>query len=380
VTHATRAGATAGIEVHAIGIGAEEQTILRNTKADAEGRFRFEDLPAPAAYLIRARFEGFVYPGGTAIFRPDEETSAPDVNFQVYDRTTDASGLSLAVVQWVIERDAGTYRVRQSATVKNSGQKVVAVEEDAPALLRVALAPGHGELQTVFGRLPAGTRMQDGLLELRGPIFPGDQGYRLEVAYDVESAPDGGMQTSLIAPDSIVELQVYIKDFGVEIDPGALHPARVARENDVFYQSFVGFDVPAGTRYALRVTPLPGDTTAPVWSVTLAAALLAGGLVFFVGRPVTRAAVESGRTVSEPDSVQERLRAALADLDHDFETGKLSDEDRDRLRDELRRDAARSLARERRLEPDPGTPAGTSCCGRAYAADDRFCSTCGKPL
>ncbi len=381
VTHPSRAGATAGVQVQAIGIDASEQTIVRETVADDDGSFRFDDLPAPAAYLVRALFEGFMYPGGAVVFRPGEPEASDPVVFRVYDRTDDASALHLRVVQWVVEHDAGAYQVRQSATVSNAGSRVAVAAPDAPPLLRLGLAPGHGELRTGLGRLPPGAELGDGALEIRGPVFPGEQGYQIELAYDLES-PDGALELSVPVPDPIEELQVYVKDWGIDITSDGLHPARVARQSDVFYQSFVGFDVPAGATRRLSVSPLPPASSASRWGSTIAAALLAGALVLFVGRPVTSGARARTPEPVALDDARARLTMAIADLDHDYETGKLSDADRDRLREELRRTEVERLARERGLLGAASTPGevARSCCGRSYGSEDRFCSSCGKPL
>ena len=92
----------AGLVVEAIGLDAQERAISRETKADAEGRYRFADLPAPAAYLVRARYGGVTFPGGSAAFRPGETERTETLDFKVYDQSADGSRLRVAAVQWVI--------------------------------------------------------------------------------------------------------------------------------------------------------------------------------------------------------------------------------------------------------------------------------------
>ena len=97
------------------------------------------------------------------------------------------------------------------------------------------------------------------------------------------------------------------------------------------------------------------------------AALGAGALFFFVIAPIVREALARGATVRdlEPESpAKAALAAALHDLEHDFETGKLSVEDRERLRADLRREAMAELARERLGPPD----ASSRCRGESRAA------------
>jgi len=253
-------------------------------------------------------------------------------------------------------------------------------------LMRIALAPKHGDVETAFGRLPEGMVIQNGVAEIRGPILPGDQGASFQIGYDVE-APDTELDTVVALPSAADDLGVYVQDFGIDVDAGPLHPARPARDNDVIYQAFLGFELPAGTEVPIRVRALPPATQIPQWLIGAIAALFAGGLLFFVAGPLVFARLAgagSGAAPLEESPAKAALAAALRDLEHDFETGKLSPDDRDRLRDDLRREAVGALARERGVfaaEPAAEPAAERVCqCGRVAASEDRFCASCGKAL
>jgi len=390
--HATRPEAVAGLEVQAIGIDANEQTIERRVTADANGRYRFADLPTPAAFLIRVRFGEIVFPGGSAVFRPGEPVIDHTVDVEVYDASDDASRLRISSLQWVIERSAGVWRVNQSARIENPDPVVVVAAADAPPIARVALAAGHGEVDTLFGRLPDGVTIRDGVAEIRGPILPGSEGFTLQLAYDLD-AKDGALATAIALPDAVEQIAVYVQDFGIEVDAGALHPSRPSKQGDVIYQSFVGFEQPAGATLPLRVTALPPIATLPPSAIGLLAALVAGGLLAFVAGPLARARARGAAAPTaephEESPAKAALAAALADLEHDFETGKLSADDRDRLRADLHREALGALARERGQLGEPGAqparsaeaePPRVCSCGRTAAAGDRFCASCGKAL
>ncbi len=390
ISHPSKPGAVAGLEVQAIGIDASESTDERKTRADAEGRYRFADLPVPAAYLIRARYGELVFPGGSAVFRPGEPVLSHTVDFSVYDPSADASRLRIASLQWVVERSAGVWRINQSALIENPDPVVVSVAPDAPPIARIALAPGHGEVESLYGRLPDGVLISKGVAEIRGPILPGGEGFSVQLAYDLTGG-DAQLDTVIALPDAAEQLSVYVQDFGIDVDAGPLHPSRPTRQNDVIYQSFIGFELPAGSELPLRVTVLPPTVVLPLPVLGLVAALLAGALLYFVAGPLAlgrgRAAPASGLEPSEESPAKAALAAALADLEHDFETGKLSPDDRDRLRDDLRREALGALARERGQLEVPGsvpaaeaTPARVCACGREALAADRFCASCGKAL
>jgi hypothetical protein len=379
VQHATRGAPVAGISVQALGFDAEQNTIERHTQTDREGQFRFGDLPAPAIYLVRPAGDGFTYPGTPVAFRPGEPETAPPLELSVYDEGDDGSGLRVAEVQWVVERDAGVYRISQRARISNALPLVVRVGGDRPPLLRVSLARGHGEIATPFDRLPAGVRIADDVAEIRGPVFPGEEGLVLQLSYDLPASATGALETAIGTPDEVGELALYVQDFGIEVDAGALHPARVALQDDVFYQSFIGFDLPAAGSLPLRVNPLPPARESSTWSAILLAALLAGGLAAFVGWPVAGARARARvAPPADEDPAAIALRTALADLEHDFETGKLSADDRARIERELTGGAAGAP---RAAAPPPAAAARRICgCGHVPAAADRFCAACGTAL
>lgn len=386
VTHPSKPGAAAGLVVTAIGIDEKENTVQRETKTDADGRYAFADLPAPAAYLVRARYGELAFPGGSAVFRPGEPELTQTIDLEIYETSDDGSRLRLSSLQWVVARHAGEWRVQQNATIANPDAAVIVVPPDAPPLLRIALAPKHGEVETAFGLLPDGVVIQNGVAEIRGPVLPGDQGASLQIGYDVES-PDAELTTVVGLPSAVDQLGVYVQDFGIDVDAGPLHPARPVRENDVIYQAFLGFELPAGTVLPLRVRALPPATQIPQAVVGLIAALLAGGLLFFVAGPLVFARRDAAAAAAEPleeSPAKAALAAALHDLEHDFETGKLSPDDRDRLLDDLRREALGALARERGpFAPGPAVEPAVErvCqCGRVAGAEDRFCASCGKAL
>jgi hypothetical protein len=171
------------------------------------------------------------------------------------------------------------------------------------------------------------------------------------------------------------------------IDAGVLYPARPARDDEgQTFQRYVGFDLPAGTRLPLSIQPLPPrGSERPALTAGLAA-LLGAALIFFEGRPVTREAHAPAETGgADPEELEKQaLYSALRDLEHDFDTGKLSEEDRDRLRAELRRDALVALARRRGSGVRAAAPElpAPHCgeCGRAAGPEDAFCATCGAKL
>ena len=335
-----------------------------------------------------ADYAGIRFPGGRETFQDGQEAETRTLTFHVYEPIRDPAGLFVSSQRFFVERgEAGTYSVTQTLNAESPGRQVIALDASDPPALRLGLLPGHGEIQTRFGRLPEGATQDGDVLELRGPFFPGE--YELVVSYEVDA---GGrvLETELDLLDGARQLEFWVRDEGVEVDAGPLHSARATRTEEGFYQRFLGFDLAPATKIPVRVAARPPPGPGAIWPQVTLAFALSLGLAYVVGQPITRSeplADEPGESATSREKLA--LFAALRDLEHDFETGKLSQADHDRLRDELRSDALRALARleggsqaagaEAAASPADGAERACSC-GRSAAPDDRFCASCGKAL
>lgn len=146
--------------------------------------------------------------------------------------------------------------------------------------------------------------------------------------------------------------------------------------------------------------------------MTAGAVLVALGVVLFVLQPlVTGRKAPLRREDDEPTEAEARKRVALLalrDVEYDYATGKLDDEDYEDLRGELAAEALQALQAEEDEAREPeesdvgGYPAGRSLdeleqeiaayrtalrkgvfcasCGHLNEGGSRFCAQCGSPL
>jgi len=129
-----------------------------------------------------------------------------------------------------------------------------------------------------------------------------------------------------------------------------------------------------------------------ITSILIGLLLLAASL-FFIGMPFQKKG--PGKATNSKTNVQrdgrETVVSALRDLDFDFRTGKVSEEDYTPLRARLMAEAARYVQREQeedeKLEAMVQTrrithQQGVKCdeCGAPVEADQRFCSKCGSSI
>jgi hypothetical protein len=127
-------------------------------------------------------------------------------------------------------------------------------------------------------------------------------------------------------------------------------------------------------------------------SLLVGVALLAAALIY-VGRPFFEKPRKGTRTVSKAGQSQTRdsVFSALRDLDFDYKTGKISEEDYQPLRAQLLVEAAQFMQKENKEQEQlealiqsrrKSQSRQLSCpsCGNKIVLGDTFCSSCGTKL
>ncbi len=127
----------------------------------------------------------------------------------------------------------------------------------------------------------------------------------------------------------------------------------------------------------------------------IAALLLTAGVILYA-LAVRPQDIPEPEPVSPVAHLEERKAAIyenLRDLQFEYRTGKLSDEDYQQTKLDLQRELAAVLAEIERLQPAPAKPkapppppakppAGSTCarCGARFDRPMKFCGECGAPL
>jgi hypothetical protein len=215
----------------------------------------------------------------------------------------------------------------------------------------------------------------------------------LEIAYrlpPVEGSAE--LAREFAAPVSL--LGVYVVDSGLLVDSPRLHRRRPVRGSDRTFAHLEAFELEAGETVTIRFAPLPPRRGLPRAATVGLALLGAGAAILFLSAPLRRAPAAVEEAVPEESAARrerESLVVAIRDLDHDYETGKVSEDDWRVLREELRARAMTYL-REERDAAARGAAAGTPgsvpvasgpvcpACSAAPRAGDRFCARCGAAL
>lgn len=315
---------------------------------------------------------GPVAPGGSVSFSVDVGTGAAD-----------ARGLSLAELRVFLELDDAALDVSEEYTVAVSGDTPLESRSDAP-LLCLSLPPEAQELRFSADTFTKGVQPDaNGGISLRGPFPPGESTFAL--SYLLPHGKEGARFEQSF-PTELSLLSMFIADTGVLVKTDRLHRRRPVETRDRVYLQLEGFQIAAGEPVRVDLSSLPPRKTIPsvvrIGFVGLASIV---ALAFLVA-PLRRSPGRPAAAVSTA-SADERaaVYAAIRDLEDDFETGKISAEDRGVMLAELRARAATLLREERaRSAPEdtetPAPSAGSPSAAPAPAAATRTCGRCGAPL
>jgi hypothetical protein len=302
----------------------------------------------------------------------------------------DPGAISVHEVEIVMHADDAAINVTETHVVTASGSALLLGTLEAP-LLRMPIPQGASDIR--FGSDAQGLAFApqpDGGVAVMGSLAPGEM--PIQIAYRVPVTEAGARLTRSFGV-RVPLLRVFVADTGRVTPSGArLHRAKPVRTEDLNYLGLEAFDVDAGEEVAIRLDPLPPHGSANP-NVARALAGLAGvGLLAWVLLPFARRS-GGAPAASERDeparNEREAVYDAIRDLDHDYETAKLSAEDHSRLRDDLRQRAAALIRAEEAgaAIPAPGAapaiaPTARACvqCHAVAAPEHRFCASCGAPL
>ncbi|MEM9177711.1 MAG: zinc ribbon domain-containing protein [Myxococcota bacterium] len=264
-----------------------------------------------------------------------------------------------------------------------------------------ATLEGVAQEAEAFGLVPS----DDGGFDVIGPIGPGE--HSIAFKYRMPSRPDG-VDLDLRFPREVQTLNVLVADTGLALESSRLHRRRPFRNRTRNYLHREAYNVGMHETVDLRLAPLRGGHLPQ--EATLALTILGvAGAAWFMISPLRRSQREAARvdpTLARIREEREGVYADIADLDHDFETGKLEAADYEAMRGDLRGQAIELLREERahaepaeetapetasaappRPEPDAratsapiATGAFCPSCGGRVDVKWKFCSHCGESL
>ena len=284
-----------------------------------------------------------------------------------------------------IELDDTILDVNMEYLFETEGPGWIAGTPDTP-LLHLDM-PAGAEFRSVSSTVDqlGVEQSPNGGIDVVGPVPAGES--RLSIRYRL---PPGGKSTSLDLrfPFRVPLLNVLVADTGIVIETDRMHRRRPTRSGTRLYLHREAFQVEPGETVHLELRPLGRQSTSQLALVApffIAACIAAWFMVTPLREPEAGAEREPDDTSTR--NQREAIYEAIRDLDHDFETGKLSEEDHRGMRAELRAEALAWMRQEARPDPaQPGSrepldpPAQCAECGAASQPNWSFCSHCGARM
>lgn len=247
--------ATAGLEVTVWMLRDGQVRASRVATTDAQGAFRFHDLPVNAgdSYYLQTVYKGQTYSHGPAPF--DAEQGAPDVALAVYETTTDDAGIAIERAHLLLSLDDEGLSVAEVYVILNSGDRTYIGREELDgrrwtsrfALPAGATAPTFDD-GALGGRFAA---TEDGFVD-REPQWPGYTSvmfrYRL-------GCPAGRCRLSRAITQPVRALNVLLPDVGARVEGRGLQfQGRLETRGDS-YLNYVLRDLAPGQNLELTVYP-----------------------------------------------------------------------------------------------------------------------------
>lgn len=300
--------------------------------------------------------------------------------FQIEVPPAGAAAVSLERAQIWLELDDAALAADEEIELRTPGTAPLTASSDAP-LLCLELPPGSEGLRFSQEALDMGlTPDPSGALALRGPIPAGSS--TLALTYRIPVAADRVVFARRY-PAELPLLQLFVADTGVRAHSERLHRLRPVQTEDRAYLALEGFSIDAGAPVEVDLSRLAPRRPLSRIAAAGFALLAAGGAIAFLTAPLRGAreeAREEETAAARWRDEREALYGAIRDLDDDFELGKVSAEDRDELRSELRARAVQLMQRERDEKVAtvaPPGPARCIACTAELPPQARFCPHCG---
>jgi hypothetical protein len=338
------------IELHSVDRSFNDSVL--KTKADADGKFRFENVPirADRSYFTAAVIDGRYFASEPLIGDPTSPTL--ELPFKIYERTADPSVLKVANVVTQVSPDENSLYVVQIIRFENTSDRLFSTDErigdERFASVRVTLP--QSAVLLGFATDEARYHVQDGVITDTQPVYP-ETRHIVHFRYLLPYQPSG-TQIALPLPyriDGTITLLVNPANLSVSAQIGdQTLPAQGSQMmSDVPYLTYSGaFQLPPEMTLTYTLSgalsvPSAADTTALGSSMQpLALALIVGGaLLISIGVVLL---VRGARQAPAPS--QEQLIAALAALDEQYKQGKLTQSAYARRRDALKARLAKLMS------------------------------------
>ena len=342
----TGGSAVGGLDVGLFSLNSDNTTGHWTVKADASGRFVFGDMSTDPgnAYTVGVTFQGVDYFTDLVKFS-DNETSK-SVDLTVYDATEDDSAIRIVNAHTIVFLEDGALRIQEVYVFANMSDRTYVGSTNGTdgshrQTLRFSLPDGFAELN-LGGELAAAgiTASDSGFVDTR-PVQPGSTQAFYSYLVNLKS----GSYTYQRGVDyPTLKYSMLVQGDKVSMQGAGLTGSGTTDMGGTLFTGVTGSDLAPGTSLSVRLSGLSsaGQRSPVVLWVMIGGVVVIVGLlmVYFMRRKRPSAVVVDGDVPGEDE-----LLAAIADLDEDFENGRITADPYRAKRAQLKRDLAELIGR-----------------------------------
>jgi mono/diheme cytochrome c family protein len=319
------------VTLRAFDVNAEFVDSITTTVA-ADGTFRFDGIDATAAVQLEPLtvYKDIPYFGNldAAITLSPEQPEA-NVDLFVYETTEDGSAIRIARLHLVFDLAPGQLQVAELYILSNDSDRTfVGTLEEGTLRLTV---PANALSFQPGGDPNRYLTLADGIADT-APIPPGQSTAESVLVYDL--AYDGELELVRPLPYDTSNVNIFVPaDAGIEVSGERIQAGASFQAQSTVLQTYVAEDLAAGDNLTLRLSgeiqtsgaitsPSPHRSSGPNETQSIAI-----GVVAIIGAAILSYLYWQGHLSSKlRPAFQDRqadLLQAIADLDDDFETGRV---------------------------------------------------------
>ena len=319
------------------------------TTTDAEGRFRFEGLDTDPAlgYQPQARYQGVTYSSPPPPLSFAGEQTALETTISVYETTEDDAAITLDSVHIIADSFGEVLRISEIHLFGNSGDRTYVGE----TTVRIPLPPGAEGLSYHQGAEEERFIQEGDMLLDTAPVPPGRESSLAFFSYHLMAA-GGSVPLERQFAYPVGQLNILAAQPGLQIESDQLiakGPENFqGRQYALYSATGLGPDAPlVATLIPVVDEASPGGGAMPPdhpgaaasgrgsqgvlrWlGFALAGLVLAGGVAYVTA---TRSQAAPPAPAWETDPQARRLLVQLADLEDDYEAGRVEADEYERRR------------------------------------------------
>ncbi len=302
-------------------------------QTDSQGRFRFEGVQFSAQRVVIVEADNLDVAYFSQVAQAETGQAALELNVTVFETTRDTSGISIDRLHLFLEPVAGQDVVRVGALALVSNSDVHAV---------IAAATGEG---TLFFDLPKGAvnlQMQEG--ELGGrflqtdtgfadtlAVVPGQGSHQVVFSFDIPYTRSATLEFPVGYP---VSGAIIVVPDGMHVESEALQDFGVRQIEGVGYRTYSGGALAAGQTLSFVLSGKPAaaaNAAAAQGNELIIAAVVLGGVLIGAGLwgwwRSRRSDEAEAEEETDPHEERENLLQSIADLDDEYQNGRVKERD-----------------------------------------------------